>query len=176
MGGRKKTAGRKKAGKKEKTPELSFLEKMSRIEKAGISGVKSPVSEPLTGGGEETLPDLHDRIRHVLGIFKQANTKKEHMIYFIMYDIERNKIRNYIAKYLERKGCIRIQKSVFIAESERKRFDEIQETLRKVQEKYENSDSIFLIPVSADHVRAMKIIGQSIDFDLVLERKNTMFF
>ncbi len=98
------------------------------------------------------------------------------MIYFIMYDIENNKIRTHIAKYLERKGCIRVQKSVFIAESERKRYDEIHATLKEVQEMYENRDSIFLVPVPADHFRAMKVIGESIDFDLVTNQRNTLFF
>ena len=39
-----------------------------------------------------------------------------------------------------------------------------------------NNDSIFLVPVSTDEIRAMSVIGQNIDFDLILQNKNTLFF
>ena len=97
------------------------------------------------------------------------------MIYFIMYDIESNKVRTLVAKYLIRKGCTRVQKSIFIASSERPVFDEIRKDLKEVQECYDNSDSILLVPVSTDEIRAMKVIGQNIDFDLALKNKNTLF-
>ncbi len=93
-----------------------------------------------------------------------------------MYDIENDKVRNEIAKYLIRKGCIRIQKSVYIANLKRPVFDEIHKTLRQVQQMYENNDSILLIPVSTDEVKAMKIIGQNVDVDLILGNKNVQFF
>jgi hypothetical protein len=41
---------------------------------------------------------------------------------------------------------------------------------------YENFDSILLLPVTADHVRRMKIIGKTIDVDLILGNKNLLFF
>lgn len=97
------------------------------------------------------------------------------MIYFIMYDIEHNKIRNYIAKYLERKGCSRIQKSIFIANTDRKLYNEIHNTLKAVQEMYENNDSIFFVPASTDEIKAIKIIGKSIDFDFITGSKTTLF-
>lgn len=97
------------------------------------------------------------------------------MIYFIMYDIESNKVRTLVAKYLIRKGCTRVQKSIFIASTERPVFDEIRKDLKEVQECYDNSDSILLVPVSTDEIRAMKVIGQNIDFDLALKNKNTLF-
>ena len=112
----------------------------------------------------------------VLNTFGTSLVKTNDALQVVHYDIENNKIRNYIAKYLERKGCIRVQKSIFIAESARKKFEEIHETLREVQGKYDNNDSIFLIPVSTDHLRAMKIIGQQVDFNMIVDPKNTMFF
>ncbi len=92
-----------------------------------------------------------------------------------MYDIESNKVRTLVAKYLIRKGCTRVQKSIFIASTERPVFDEIRKDLKEVQECYDNSDSIILVPVSTDEIRAMKVIGQNIDFDLALKNKNTLF-
>ena len=161
------------SGRYDPSPEKRFLARMALIEKAGVAGPSHPTH---TWQRNDILENLDDRISRVLGIFRNKSKNPRNMIYFIMYDIENNKIRNYIAKYLERKGCIRVQKSIFIAESARKKFEEIHETLREVQGKYDNNDSIFLIPVSTDHLRAMKIIGQQVDFNMIVDPKNTMFF
>lgn len=93
-----------------------------------------------------------------------------------MYDIENNKIRTQIAKYLKKKGCVRVQKSIFLASTERATFNEIHSTIRQVQEVYDNYDSIFFVPVSVDQLRAMKVVGQSISYELILGNKNTLFF
>ena len=93
-----------------------------------------------------------------------------------MYDIENNKVRTSIAKYLIKNGCLRVQKSIFFAESERSVFNKINSDLKHIQKLYENDDSIFMVPVSADQMRAMKIIGQNTDFDLIIGNKNTLFF
>ena len=98
------------------------------------------------------------------------------MIYFVMYDIEHDRIRSYMAKYLLSKGCIRVQKSIFLANSERVVFDEIYKNLREVQEVYDNHDSIFMVPVSQEQLMAMKVIGQNLQFDIVSGNRNTLFF
>ncbi|OQX98151.1 MAG: CRISPR-associated endonuclease Cas2 [Bacteroidetes bacterium 4572_117] len=124
----------------------------------------------------ENIEELDERIQKVLGVFNNAKKNKTHMIYFVMYDIEDNKIRTHIAKFLIRKGCVRVQKSIFLAETSRKVYDEISTTLKEVQEVYDNHDSIFLVPVSTDEIKSMKVIGQSIDFDMIMGNKNTLFF
>ena len=98
------------------------------------------------------------------------------MVYFIMYDIENNKVRTQVAKYLIKKGCTRVQKSIFLANTNRTVYSEIKSDMKEVQECYENNDSIFLVPVSTDEIKAMSVIGQNIDFDLILQNKNTLFF
>lgn len=159
---------------KKKTPELSFIEKVRRINAAGIKNFKA-VNQNFD---DDDLPmdDFPARVQKVLGIFKNHSNTANQMIYFVMYDIENNKIRNYIAKYLLQKGCIRVQKSIFIADTERKTFNEIHTTLKEVQEMYDNFDSILVVPVSTDQIRAMKMIGSNIDFDMVLKTRNTLFF
>lgn len=93
-----------------------------------------------------------------------------------MYDIESNKVRTLISKYLERKGCIRIQKSIFLADLDRTIFEEIRSDLVEVQSSYENNDSIILVPISTDYLQSMKIIGQSVNVDIITKNKNTLFF
>lgn len=48
--------------------------------------------------------------------------------------------------------------------------------MKEVQECYDNNDSILLIPISTDEIRAMKLIGKNIDFDLAIKNRNTLFF
>jgi CRISPR-associated protein Cas2 len=45
-----------------------------------------------------------------------------------------------------------------------------------VQACYENDDSIIVCPISTDYLQAMRIIGKSVDVDILLKNKNTLFF
>lgn len=98
------------------------------------------------------------------------------MTYLVMYDITSDKVRNQIAKYLERQGCIRIQKSVFIARSEARNFQEICDTLNEVNSYYDNEDSILLVPVNTSDVRSMKVIGKALQIGIITDKPNTLFF
>lgn len=162
----------KRKERKKRIPP-SFGEIMRKLKKSGIEG--SPPANRIWDDGTE-VEELSVRIRRILGIMNNVNGDPTHMVYFIMYDIENNKVRTLIAKYLLKKGCTRVQKSIFLADSERTRFDEIQKELREVQACYDNDDSILLVPVSTDLLQAMKIIGKNIDFDLILKKRNTLFF
>ena len=51
----------------------------------------------------------------------------------VKYDIENNKVRTRVSKYLEKQGCIRIQKSIFLTNTESKNFNQIYETILEVQ-------------------------------------------
>lgn len=98
------------------------------------------------------------------------------MLFFVMYDIESNKVRRYVVKYLERQGCTRIQKSIFLADLEMSKFNEIKNDLAEVQAVYENNDSILVVPITTEYLRSMKIIGQNIDIDVITHSRNTLFF
>ena len=156
------------AGRK-KTPRQSFLQKMLAMKRAGIKPI-NPAAEPAS----ETEP-LPQRIQKIIGL-TQTPQKAEEMTYWIMYDIEDNKIRRYISRYLEKKGFLRVQKSVFLARSERNDFREIADTLREVNQMYENHDSIILIPVSSDELHAMHIIGRDTGIEAYENRPNTVIF
>ena len=98
------------------------------------------------------------------------------MLFFVMYDIESDKVRYHIAKYLERKGCTRIQRSIFLADLDKTVYDEIKRDLAEVQSLYDNHDSIIVCPVSTDQIRAMLIIGEDISIDVIIRSRNTLFF
>lgn len=93
-----------------------------------------------------------------------------------MYDIASNKVRHQVVKYLQRKGCTRVQRSIFLADLGMDEYDCIRKDLAEVQAVYENKDSILIVPISSDYLRSMKIIGQKIELDIIMHNKNTLFF
>lgn len=98
------------------------------------------------------------------------------MLFFVMYDIESNKVRALVHKYLKRKGCTPIQRSIFLADAPLETYNSIKEDLAAVQEAYENDDSIIVVPLSTDYLKMMKIIGHKIEVDVITHSKNTLFF
>lgn len=120
--------------------------------------------------------DLPSRLKAFLGLIGDPNQKKTNMVYLVMYDIEHNQIRTHIAKYLLSKGCIRIQKSVYVANTHQKVFKEINDTLREIQNAYDNHDSILLVPIQTSTVSSMKIIGKNINLQTIVDPPNTLFY
>lgn len=158
------------ARKKANTKPISFAQKLRKLKTAGISHPPMPLNE-----ADELLP-LDQRVRKIMGVFQNVNLKSTEMLYFIMYDIEDNKVRTHIAKYLIKKGCTRVQKSIFLGNSDRSVYAEMHQTIKEVQDLYDNDDSVFFVPISTDELRAMKMIGKNVDYELILKQKNTLFF
>jgi CRISPR-associated protein Cas2 len=160
--------------KKNNKKKLTFVEKMLLHHRAGFTHTGAPYENAKIY--YDNIDELPERIKQILQIVNRDKIAATNMLYFIMYDIENNKVRTSIAKYLEKNGCLRVQKSIFFAETKRSVYNEIHSDLKHIQELYDNHDSIFLVPISTDQVRAMKIIGQNTDFDLVIGNSNTLFF
>jgi CRISPR-associated endonuclease Cas2 len=113
---------------------------------------------------------------NLISMIKFAQYKKpDEVTVIITYDIEDNKIRRYISKYLIRKGCIRIQRSVFMVKINRKLYNEIKQTIKEVQEFYENNDSVIFVPVSEDMFSQMMVIGKEIELEISSQNANTLF-
>lgn len=153
-----------------KKKKISLQERLKLIKKAGIKEIAE------TKKNIETITLLDERIKKILEITNEKNKNKLKMLFFVMYDIEDNKVRTEIAKFLERNGCVRVQKSIFFASADRSKYKELHTALREVQQSYQNNDSILFVPVSTDEVRSMKIIGKNTDFDIITGKTNTLFF
>lgn len=145
-----------------------------RIEKLKAAGLTVNNEKHVVDDDFEMAP-LPARINKILGILKSKPVKATTMNYLILYDISNNKVRNLIAEYLLSKGCIRIQKSVYLCHSNHKKFTEIKDTLVDINETYENEDSIILIPINISDARSMKLIGQNINIDQIVDPPNTVF-
>lgn len=149
----------------------SLAESMNKLRQAGLEHSASPTRPCSTDG----LESLEQRLQAIFDL-TTSKRKASHMLFFVMYDIESNKVRRLIAKYLDRKGCTRVQKSIFLADLPTAKYQQIRTDLAEVQACYDNHDSILVVPISTDYLRSMRVIGQNIDIDIITKSKNTLFF
>ncbi len=152
-----------------KNISYNLKERLEKMVRAGLSVGENTFND-------NPLLSLDERVKIILNIIKSKPVKSTTMTYLIMYDIENNKVRTRVSKYLEKKGCIRIQKSIFMTNSESKEFNEIHATLVDVQSYYENKDSIMLVPFNTTDLRSMKIIGKEINIQTLIDKPTTLFF
>lgn len=157
---------------RKKKPPLSFLQKMKALSESGIS------NSPIIGSrdNDDMLQSLESRVDKILGLSDNVKKRKDRMLFFVMYDIENDKVRRLIVRYLQKLGCIRIQKSIFLAEGPVAVYNRIKDELSEVQAVYENQDSIIVLPITTDYLRMMKIIGREVNLDIVTKTKSTLFF
>ena len=158
---------------KSKKKELTFPQKMNKLMHAGEDNNQMIYNRQHD---LSSIESLDERIKRVIGLLNVPKKKSLNMLFFVMYDIESNKVRNQVAKYLLRKGCFRVQRSIFLADLNNQDYEQIRSDLSEVQACYDNHDSIMIVPISTDFLRSMKIIGKSIDIDIIMNSKNTLFF
>lgn len=155
-----------------KKRKLSLSESLAKIKKTYTK--KQPSINTYLD--DDLLQPIEVRARVILDIVNDPKRPIGNMLFFVMYDIESNKVRRHIAKYLIKKGCTRIQRSIFLADLSSVLYEEIKKDLAEVQAMYENTDSILIVPISVNYLESMKIIGQNLDIDIIAHKKNTLFF
>lgn len=157
---------------RKKRPPLSLAAQAKKLLESGIGGSpKVENKEPC-----DSLSPLEDRIKDLLGLTESRKKRQDRMLFFVMYDIESNKVRRLVCKYLIREGCSRVQRSIFLADLPIDTYARIKNDLAEIQTLYDNEDSIIVLPVSTDYLRMMKVIGKTIDVDIITHTKNTLFF
>jgi CRISPR-associated protein Cas2 len=104
------------------------------------------------------------------------------MNFFICYDISDDKRRLHLSKLLQRKGCKRIQKSVFIAidfeRSEMLHLKTQVDTLlnKRYTEGVSVDDSVLYIPLDNDAVKTVVWEGNPTKWTELWEKKQGIFF
>ena len=157
---------------RKKRPPLSLAAQAKKLLESGIGGSpKVDNKEP-----SDSLSPLEDRIKDLLGLTESRKKRQDRMLFFVMYDIESNKVRRLVCKYLIREGCSRVQRSIFLADLPIDTYARIKNDLAEIQTLYDNEDSIIVLPVSTDYLRMMKVIGKTVDVDIITHTKNTLFF
>ena len=158
------------------TAEIKFTEHVRLIRQAGLDAPRL-LGEQLPAGTAEIAP-LPARIDTIAALLRDAYrlATPTAMLFFVMYDIEHPRIRTHLARYLLRKGCHRVQKSIFLARLDRAQYEEIYQTLKGIQEAYDNHDSLLLVPIGQDELRAMRLLGKTLDVELIAGQRNMLFF
>ncbi len=98
------------------------------------------------------------------------------MMFFVMYDISDDKVRTQLAKYLLGRGCYRVQKSVFLADTSSENYNQICGELEQIQKFCEHVVRILIVPIGQISISEMKIYGQSLDLGIIMKTHSTLFF
>ena len=161
---------------KKQKKRLDPMAKLMLMHETGLANEKN-LRKMIPDSQEGNRLDRAARLQHFIQMMTTNTTiKPGHSLAFILYDIENDRVRRYIAKFLESKGYMRVQKSVFFGHIKSNLHQEVGEQLRKVNAVYENGDSLIVIPISQDIFHSLKMIGKNLNFEMSMGTKNTLFF
>jgi CRISPR-associated endonuclease Cas2 len=153
-------------------PAISRGEQIARLRRSGLAGSDWLQPEAEAPAGQASpFTTLAERLALLRRLRPQRIT---HMMCFIAYDIESNKVRTRVAKYLIAQGCHRIQKSVYFAQLSRHQYRDIVEALRVINDLYENQDSIFFLPVGEDNMSKFEVVGRDLYLEVAREQHHTV--
>ena len=96
------------------------------------------------------------------------------MIAWVLYDIQENKPRTKVAKLCKQAGLYRVQKSVFLGTLTAHEKDTLE--LQIQEEIDEDTDSVYIFPMSKNELRDTVLLGQAFDKDLVTDEVRELFF
>lgn len=149
--------------------KASLAELVRRCKKAGM-----PIDIHLKKDNLiDPLGSLEDRIKNI-EIMLQKKYQSGEKPYFLMYDIEDNKVRRQIAKYLKTKGFVRIQKSVYLGWLPPKLYSDVSQDLKEINSFYENADSIIIIPAMMEILQRTLLIGKEVQFQMDVANSHTI--
>lgn len=96
------------------------------------------------------------------------------MIVWVLYDIEKDKARTKVAKVCKQAGLYRVQYSVFLGSLSANQKDslglEIEDLIN------EETDSVYIFPMSKDELRDTQLLGKAFDKKFVTDEVQALFF
>ncbi|MBN1924462.1 MAG: CRISPR-associated endonuclease Cas2 [Prolixibacteraceae bacterium] len=95
------------------------------------------------------------------------------MIVWILYDIEKNKSRNKVAKACLQSGLYRVQKSVFLGTIDDNQKDTLQLQIENLIN--EEKDSVYIFPMNKTELNQTVLMGQAFDKKLVTDEVKALF-
>jgi CRISPR-associated protein Cas2 len=93
------------------------------------------------------------------------------MVYWVIYDISKNKGRSKVAKICKNYGLTRVQKSAFLGELTRNKAEMLAIEIEKFVEK--STDKVFVIPAGKEEF-AKKIVFGEIG-EMIVEKPEVIF-
>lgn len=96
------------------------------------------------------------------------------MICWVLYDIRKDKPRTKIAKKCKLAGLYRVQKSVFLGSLDNNQKDTLELEVEDLID--EETDSVYIFPMSKNELKQTALMGQAFDKKLVTDEVKAMFF
>lgn len=96
------------------------------------------------------------------------------MICWVLYDIKMDRPRSKVAKICKHSGLYRVQKSVFLGSMEDNEKDTLQLMVNDLID--EETDSVYIFPMSKNELRQTVLLGQAFDKKLVTDDVKALFF
>lgn len=96
------------------------------------------------------------------------------MICWVLYDIKMDRPRSKVAKMCKQSGLYRVQKSVFLGSLEDNEKDTLQLVVNDLID--EETDSVYIFPMSKNELRQTVLLGQAFDKKLVTDDVKALFF
>ena len=96
------------------------------------------------------------------------------MIVWVLYDIKKDKPRTKTAKLCKLAGLYRVQYSVFLGNLETNEKDTLQLQIEELID--EETDSVYLFPMSKNELKQTALLGQAFDKKLVTDQVKSLFF
>ncbi len=90
-----------------------------------------------------------------------------------MYDIKQDRARTKIAKACEQAGLFRVQYSVFLGTIETDEKDTLQLQIEELMS--EETDSVYMFPMSKDELKATILLGQAFDKKMITDEIKALF-
>jgi len=96
------------------------------------------------------------------------------MICWVLYDIKKNRPRTRISKKCKLAGLYRVQKSVFLGSLEDNEKDTLELEIQELID--EETDSVYIFPMSKNELRRTSLMGQAFDKKLITDEVKALFF
>jgi CRISPR-associated protein Cas2 len=96
------------------------------------------------------------------------------MICWLLYDIKKDKPRSKVAKICKQSGLYRVQKSVFLGSLEENERDTLNLRVNELID--EETDSVYIFPMSKNELRQTALLGQAFDKKLITDEVKALFF
>lgn len=96
------------------------------------------------------------------------------MICWVLYDIKKNRQRGKVSKICKKSGLYRVQKSVFLGSMEDNEKDSLELEIKELID--EETDSVYIFPMSKNELRQTALMGQAFDKKLITDEVKALFF
>ncbi len=96
------------------------------------------------------------------------------MICWLLYDIKNDKARTKVAKKCKLAGLYRVQMSVFLGSLDENGKDTLELEVGELID--EETDSVYIFPMSKNELRQTSLMGQAFDKKLITDEVKAMFF